>query len=137
MTTAKINFEMDRDVLATAQAFAAKHRVSLNKLVSTYFASLGQEDKAAMPVDGRLSVLLEVSQGKVSITDAARELGLGDAGHVLALMRQAKIPITLKPLPANFVKNQADSALEAMRSCMLPVVPKEPARRTKSARAVV
>ena len=55
MTTAKINFEMDRDVLATAQAFAAKHRVSLNKLVSTYFASLGQEDNAAMPVDDLVS----------------------------------------------------------------------------------
>lgn len=134
MTTAKINFEMDRDVLASAQAFAAKHRVSLNKLVSTYFASLGQKDTVAPPVDRRLSVLLEVSMGKTSITDAARELGLGDAGHVLALMRQAKIPITMKPLPAGFVKNQADSTLEAMRSSMLPVAPKVPARRAKTAR---
>ena len=131
MTTAKINFEMDRDTLANAQSFAAKNRVSLNKLVSAYFASLGHDGSSVVPVDSRQSVLFEVSMGKISIADAARELGLGDAGHVLSLMRQLGIPITLGFLPPVFVKQQADASLEAMRSCMLPL---EPSPRTRKSR---
>ena len=100
MTTAKISSEKDSDVQVGAQAFAATS------------------------VEQRHSVLLAVSAGQTSITDAAHELGLGDAGQVLALMRQAQIPITIKPLPAGFVKNQTDSTLDAMRSSMLSVSPK-------------
>lgn len=132
MATAKINFEMDRDVLANAQAFSTKHKIPLNKIVSTYFASLGQEGASAVPIDRRQGILFEVSMGKVSIADAARELGLGDAGHVLALMRELKIPITLGALPPTFVKKQAEIALEAMGSCMLPIKPGLIARKSRS-----
>ena len=136
MTSAKINFEMDSEVLANAQAFAARHRVSLNKLVTTYFASLGRGESDPMPVGGPIATLLEVSTGKLGIADAARELGLVDGGHVLALMRQNNIPIVLGGLSNHFVKAQAEDALEAMRAGMLPApsgASGEKKRRSKTA----
>ena len=135
MTTAKINFEMDSDVLANAQAFAARHRISLNKLVTTYFASLGRASSDPMPVGGPLTTLLEVSTGKLCIADAARELGLVDGGHVLALMRQNNIPITLGGQTNHFVKTQAEATLDAMRSCMLPMPSRSSSGKKKRAKA--
>lgn len=138
MATAKINFEIDSDILASAKAFSAKHNIHLNKIVSTYFASLAQEGASTVPIDRRKSILFEVSMGKLSVADAARELDLGDAGHVLALMRELKIPITLGSSSPALVKKQADMTLEAMRSCMLPIKPEQGARksRTKASKAV-
>lgn len=79
-----------------------------------------QEGPTSEPVDGRLVQLKEVARGTVSVTDTARELGLGDAGHALALMRQAIIPVCLDPLLGDLVKDQADSALEDMRAALIP-----------------
>ena len=120
MTIAKISFEMASDVLANAQSFAARHRVSLNDLVVNYLESLGSGESDSMPVGGSVCTLLEVATGKLGIADAARELGLVDGGHVLALKRQNNIPIVLDGLSHHFVTAQAGEALEAMRSCMLP-----------------
>lgn len=122
MTTAKIAFEMDSDVLAKAQAFAARNRIPLNKLVVNYLASLGKgELDATLPVAGPLVTLLDVSSGKLGIADAALKLGLVDAGHVLALMRHNQIPLALGGLPEHFVEAQSGEILEALRSCMLPL----------------
>ena len=120
MTTAKIAFEMDSDVLAKAQAFAARNRIPLNKLVVSYLASLGKGELDTVPAAGPLATLLDVSTGKLGVTDAARKLGLVDAGHVLALMRQNQIPLALGGLPEHFVQAQSGETLEALRSCMLP-----------------
>lgn len=118
MAKAKINFEIEQEHLANAKIFVARHGGSLNKLVSAYFASLGQDELMASPaLDPSMRVLLEVATGKMSAVDAARELGLPDAGFVLQRMRDAKLP--LPRLPDDLIQRQASAALEALRECLI------------------
>ena len=138
MLKAKINFEVDAQNLANAQAFAALHRVSLNKLVSAYFGSLGQAEGSGLgPLDAAQKLLLQVALGKLSLVDAAQALNLPDAGYVLHMMRDAKLP--LPSLPKEQVQQQMDTAREALKECLLPgALPPNPppARRKSRAKAV-
>lgn len=120
MKKAKINFEVDAQNLAHAQAYAALHRVSLNKLVSAYFGSLGQHEALPM-LDTSQKVLLDVSLGRLSLVDAAHELGLPDGGYVLQMMRDARLP--LPGLPPALVKSQMDAARQALIECLIPQAP--------------
>lgn len=117
MSKAKINFEIEERNLANAKSFAARHRVSLNKLVSAYFASLGQDESRAPALDPSMKTLLDVSLGNLSVIDAARELNLPDGGFVLHLMREARLP--LPKLPDDLVRQQAEDAREALKECLI------------------
>ncbi|MET3106056.1 hypothetical protein AAKU67_000533 [Oxalobacteraceae bacterium GrIS 2.11] len=130
---ANIGFEVDEADLANAKAFVARHGGSLNKLVSALFASLGQEEANGRPaLDPTLKVLIGVSTGSISITEAARILELPDAGYVFHLMAEKKLP--LPRLPKQFISSQLDAVRGALDDCLLnPEETKK--RRKKSNRA--
>ncbi len=117
MSKAKINFEIEEQVLAHAKAFASKRGVSLSKLVAAFFASLGGESEPRAASQTQ-KLLADCAVGKVSIADAARELGLQDAGFLLHMMKAEGLPLpTMDP---GLAKAQAEASLEALRSMMLP-----------------
>jgi hypothetical protein len=115
MGKAKINFELDERVLAHAQAYAAQSRTSLSKLVSAFFAGLGNQ-QAATARSSMDTVLTEVAVGKVSVADAARELGLQDVGYLLAIMREKKLP--LPAIDPTEVDRQAHESFDALKATM-------------------
>lgn len=118
MGKAKINFELDERLLAQAQAYAAENRTSLSKLVSAFFAQLGKKEQgiARSAMDATLT---EVVVGKVSVADAARELGLQDAGFLLQIMREKGLPLpSIDPVE---VEKMAGRSLDALRTAMRPV----------------
>jgi len=118
MGKAKINFELDERLLAQAQAYAAENRTSLGKLVSAFFAQLGKKEQglARSAMD---TTLIEVVVGKVSLADAARELGLQDAGFLLQIMREKGLPLpTIDPVEVN---EMAQRSFDALKSAMRPV----------------
>ncbi|MFA9215930.1 MAG: hypothetical protein ACEQSK_02390 [Sphingomonadaceae bacterium] len=118
MGKAKIGFEVDEVELAKAKAYVARHGTSLNKLVSALFASLGQDDlHRPPPVDETVSILLAVSVGRLSIVEASRRLELPDAGYVLHLLAEKKLP--LPRLPDEFVKTQLNEARSALEDCLV------------------
>ena len=115
---AKIGFEVDEVDLAKAKAYVAKHGGSLNKLVSTLFASLGQDEVGRMPaLDLSTGVLMSVSTGKLSIMEAARQLELPDAGYVFHLLAEKGLP--LPRLPDDFVKRQLNETCGALDDCLV------------------
>ena len=119
MSKAKINFELEEDILSNAKAYVAKHGGSLNKLVTSLFASLGQDERVLAPVaDPAKRTLLDLSSGKVSLLEATRLLGLPDAGYTLRRLADEGLPLPV--LPKEVVRRQADEALEAMRAGALP-----------------
>ena len=113
----KINFELDEQLVANAQAFALKRGVSLTKLVAKFFASLGQERHSVAP-NMTQKMLAEVAVGKVSLADAARELGLQDAGFLLHMMRAEGLPVPV--LEEGLAKAQAEASFDALQACLLP-----------------
>lgn len=126
---AKINFEIDEQHLANAKAFAALNHVSLNKLVASYFASLGQDEALAQrPINPLTKVLLDVHLGRISIVEASHELNLPDGGYVLHLMREAKL--SLPRLPEDFVRKQAEDGFEALKACLVETKA-NPAKRSR------
>lgn len=125
MGKAKIRFEVDEADLAKAKSYVAKHGGSLNKLVSTLLASLGQDEVSRMPaLDTSTGILMSVSTGKLSIMEAARQLDLPDAGYVFHLLADKGLP--LPRLPDDFVKRQLHEARGALDDCLL-----EPAKGVK------
>lgn len=118
MGKAKIGFEVDENDLANAKAYVAKNGGSLNKLVSALFASLGQAEIAGAPVlDPATKILMTVSTGSISITEAARQLELPDAGYVL--YRLAEMGLPLPRLPQDIVKVQLEHARAALDACLV------------------
>ena len=125
MGKAKIGFEVDEVDLAHAKAYVARHGGSLNKLVSTLFASLGQDEREMTPApDASTRVLMSVSTGKMSIMEAAQRLELPDAGYVFHRLAEKGLP--LPRLNDEFVKAQLDSARDALEECLV-----EPAQELK------
>jgi len=117
MSKAKINFELDERVLAHAQAYAAQSRTSLSKLVSAFFAGLGKQE-AGVARSSMDTVLTEVAVGKLSVADAARELGLQDIGHLLGIMREKGLPLpAIDPIE---VDRQAQESFDALKATMRP-----------------
>ena len=115
---AKFNFEIDQASLANANAKAcvARHGGSLNKLVSSLFATLGQKERlASVAIDPTRRVLLDASTGKLSIIQAAELLGLPDAGY--ALHRLADVGLPLPRLTEDEVQRQAAASLDALNDC--------------------
>jgi hypothetical protein len=118
MGKAKIGFEVDEKDLANAKAFVAKNGGSLNKLVSALFASLGQEEASRAPaLDPSTKILIAVSTGGISITEAARQLALPDAGYVLHRLAEKGLP--LPRLPQELVSEQVKSARVALDECLI------------------
>ncbi|HSV45038.1 MAG TPA: hypothetical protein VLJ58_04520 [Ramlibacter sp.] len=129
MAKAKINFEVEEESLANAKAFVAKHGGSLNKLVSSLFASLGQDERARAPaIDPATGVLLQVSAGKLSLMEAAAQLKLPDAGYVLQRLASENLP--LPRLTESELDRQAAESLEALGDCLIKTAPA--AKRRKS-----
>ena len=125
MGKAKIGFEVDEVDLAHAKAYVARHGGSLNKLVSTLFASLGQDEREMTPApDASTRVLMSVSTGKMSIMEAAQRLELPDAGYVFHRLAEKGLP--LPRLNDEFVKAQLDNARDALEECLV-----EPAKVVK------
>ena len=132
MNKAKINFEIEEEVLTNAKAYVAKHGGSLNKLVSSLFASLGQDERALAPVaDPAKRTLLDLSSGKVSLLEATRLLGLPDAGYTLRRLADEGLPPPR--LPTELVRRQAEAALEAMKAGRLPSRGAKASRRKAAA----
>jgi hypothetical protein len=128
MAKAKINFEIEADSLANAKAFVARHGGSLNKLVSSLFASLGEEERKRGPAQNpATAVLIDVSLGKISIMEAAAQLELPDAGYVLQMLAREKLP--LPRLQSSELERQASESIEALRDCLVA-----PMERTKRRR---
>ncbi|MBW8832167.1 MAG: hypothetical protein JF606_22690 [Burkholderiales bacterium] len=127
---AKINFEVDEESLSNAKAYVAKHGGSLNKLVSSLFASLGQDERLRAPVpDPAKKILLDLSSGKVSLPEATRLLTLPDAGYTLRRLADEGLP--LPRLPNDVARRQAQASLEALSACLVtrPVADKKPRRK--------
>lgn len=137
MGKAKIGFEVDEDDLANAKAFVARHGGSLNKLVSALFASLGQDAKDRSPsIDPATRVLIDVSAGKISIMEGARQLELQDAGYVFHRLAEAGLP--LPRLSEGDVSHQLAQAKDALDACLVEPIPvgrksEKTARRAASA----
>lgn len=129
MSKAKINFELDERVLAQAQAYASENRTSLSKLVSAFFAGLGQK-KPALARSAMDKTLTEFAVGKVSMADAARELGLQDAGFLMEIMREKGLPLpALDPFDVNEMAQRSFGALKnVMRPAPLNSEEKGPSR---------
>jgi len=131
MGKAKIGFEIDERDLAHAKAFVAKNGGSLNKLVATLFASLGEEESRNLPaVDPSTAVLMKVSSGKLSIMEAARQLELPDAGYVFHRLAELKLP--LPRLSENFVAEQVSVAHAALMDCLLEPAAEDKKQKRKS-----
>ena len=94
MDKAKINFEIDPHSLVNAKAYVARHGGSLNKLVSSLFASLGRDERLQAPaIDPAKRVLLDASAGKISIMEATTRLALPDAGYLLRRLADEGLPL--------------------------------------------
>lgn len=118
MGKAKIGFEVDEVALANAKAYVANHGISLDQLVSALLASLGQEYRPQQPaIDPLTSTLLAVSVGKLSLMEATQRLELPDAGYVLDLLAQRKLP--LPRLPDDFVTKQLAETRNALDDCLV------------------
>lgn len=118
MGKAKIGFEVDEDDLANAKAFVAKHGGSLNKLVSVLFASLGKDELSRAPsIDPATRVLMDVSIGKISVMEGARQLELQDAGYLLHRLADAGLP--LPRLSEEVVSRQLAQAKNALDACLV------------------
>lgn len=117
MGKAKINFEIEEEILANAKAYVARHGGSLNKLVSALFSQLGERLNAP-DIDPHKQILLDLSCGKISLMEATRLLGFQDAGYTLHLMAKEGLP--MKRLSEETVKRQSAESLEAMKECLLP-----------------
>jgi len=117
MSKTKINFEIEEEILANAKAYVARHGGSLNKLVVSFFAQLGQQLDAP-PIDPAKKILLDLSCGKISLIEATRLLGFQDAGYTLHLMAEEGLP--MKRLSEKTVKRQAAESLDALGECLLP-----------------
>ncbi len=131
---AKINFEVDQTSLANAKAYVARHGGSLNKLVSSLFASLGQEDRlTTAALDPTRRVLLDASAGKISVVDAAERLGLPDAGYVLQRLADHGLP--LPRLTDDEIGRQAAESFDALSECLSAPTPVPAPRRRKPAPA--
>lgn len=132
MGKAKIGFEVDEDDLANAKAFVARHGGSLNKLVSALFASLGKDEARRSPaIDPATRVLLNVSMGKISIMEGARQLELQDAGHLFLRLEDAGLP--LPRLSKEEVNRQLAEARDALDACLVEPVSVN-SNRSKKAR---
>lgn len=134
MAKAKINFEIEQEILANAKAYVATHGGSLNKLVSSFFSTLGAPERANAPLPNPATrVLMEVSTGDMSLVDGARMLGVQDAGYVLHMLRAANLP--LPRLSERDARGQADAASAAFADCLR--TPDEtaplPTRKTRAA----
>ena len=118
MGKTNIGFEIDERDLANAKAFVAKNGGSLNKLVAALFASLAREETRNRPApDPASTVLMQVSAGKISIMEAARQLELPDAGYVFHRLSELGLP--LPRLDATFVAGQLSSAQAALDDCLI------------------
>ncbi|MBU1691637.1 MAG: hypothetical protein KJ958_15265 [Gammaproteobacteria bacterium] len=117
MSKAKINFEIEKEALANAKAYVARHGGSLNKLVGALFSQLGQRLNAP-DIDPSKKILFDLSCGNISLMEATRLLGFKDAGYTLHLMAEEGLP--MKRLSEETIKRQAAESLEAMRECLLP-----------------
>ena len=118
MGKAKIGFEVDERDLANAKAFVAKHGGSLNKLVSALFASLGREEASRAPaLDPSTKILMSVSIGEISVTEAARLLEVPDAGYVLRRLADHGFP--LPRLAQEIAREQLDAARQALDAWLL------------------
>ena len=138
MGKAKIGFEVDEADLANAKSFVAKHGGSLNKLVSALFASLGKDEMSRAPaIDPSTRVLMDVSIGRISIMEGARQLELQDAGHLFHRLAEAGLP--LPRLSKELVSRQLAQAKDALDACLVEPLPvgkksgKAASKRTTSA----
>jgi hypothetical protein len=137
MGKGKIDFEVDEQLLANAQAFVAKHGGSLDELVSAFLASLGREEKERGPaIDPSTSVLMAVSSGRISIMEAARLLELPDAGYVF--QRLAAMGLPLPRLSEEFTRQQLEQARNALDGCLVEPevtakIPSEPSKPSELA----
>ena len=129
MGKSKINFEIEDEILSNAKAYVARHGGSLNKLVSSLFAQLGQQLDAPA-LDPSKKVLLDLSCGKISLMEATHLLGFQDAGYTLHLMAKEGLP--MKRLSEATVKRQAAESLAALKGCLLPAKAK-PGKTAKGA----
>jgi len=128
MAKAKINFEIDEESLANAKAYVARHGGSLNRLVSSLFASLGEDEKLHAPlIDPAKRVLLDLSSGKVSLMEATQLLELPDAGYTLRRLADEGLP--LPKLPDDVVRDQAARSLVALKACLVEPRPLKAGRR--------
>ena len=122
MGKAKIGFEVDEHDLANAKSFVARHGGSLNKLVSALFASLGQDEINRTPaIDPATRILMDVSVGKISIMEGARQLELQDAGHLFHRLAEAGLP--LPRLSKEVVSHQLAQAKDALDACLAEPLP--------------
>jgi hypothetical protein len=133
MTKAKINFEIDEEILANAKAYVAKNGGSLNKLVTSLFATLDQDERMrGSAINPATKVLLDVSAGKISILEAAARLELPDAGYVLHRLAQDKLP--LPRLSESELESLASESFDALSECMIRPAPKAKRRPISAAR---
>lgn len=104
-----ITFAVDATALANAKAYAAERSTTLNKLINAYLQSLGgaQPRRAVSKAE---AILLDYSLGRISLMDATDNLGVPDAGHVFALLRQSGPPFP--QLPEAIVRQQVDEHWE-------------------------
>ena len=132
MAKAKINFEIDEEILANAKAFVAKNGGSLNKLVTALFATLDQDERMrGSAIDPATSVLLDASAGKISILEAASRLKLPDAGYVLQRLTAEKLP--LPRLSELELEKLASESFDALSECKIPPAPTAKKRRPMTA----
>ncbi len=132
MAKAKINFEIDEEILANAKAFVAKNGGSLNKLVTALFATLDQDERMrGSAIDPATSVLLDASAGKISILEAASRLNLPDAGYVLQRLTAEKLP--LPRLSELELEKLAAESFDALSECKVVLAPAAKKRRPMSA----
>ena len=135
MGKAKIHFEIDQEILASAQEYAAQHGGSLNSLVSAFFSTLGAKERANTPMpDPTTRVLLEVSSGQTALVEGARMLGMQDAGHLLQKLRDAGLP--LPQLSESDSRLLADATSAAFTDCLLEPVGDKKAPQRKMTPAV-
>jgi len=133
MAKAKINFEIDEEILANAKAYVAVHGGSLSKLVTSLFATLGQDERMRGPaINPATKVLLDASAGKISILEAAALLELPDAGYVLHRLTQDKLP--LPRLSESELEKLASESFDALSECMIRPAPRAKRRPASVAR---
>jgi hypothetical protein len=89
------------DLIARVESYAAAHGTTMTAIIEKYLETVASD--AFNPVSG--DPLRSYSQGRLSINDAIRLLGLRDYAELLVTLGDADLPM---PLPrAHDVDNQA------------------------------
>lgn len=113
MSKSNITLSLDDLAIDAGKAYAAKSGLTLNRLVNQLLLTLSLSERMKPPVLDTTRILQRCSAGSASLSETAHDLGVQDIGHVLAMMREANLPLPL--MDESAARLQAAQALPMLK----------------------